>query len=233
MTDVNLYNSHTEDHDSIQLVRPDYRGALEYVIQQSQNFLQENPGSSLCDFCGGTGHISENITSTTNTVKRVEIIDINNNLLKIAQDRNVRADTFICTHADIRSTQILQKYNLVISAFAYHHIPDKDKDAYVKQVKRALLTGGQLLLAEIFFDDPNNIQNYYEYLLTSIPQEQQSAKLKSFLDETSRSTKFEFKVSKQYSDEQFKKHGFRLIQEKKIWPSNQSNEGTFVQIYTI
>jgi hypothetical protein len=78
--------------------------------------------------------------------------------------------------------------------------------------------------------------SYYEKLLDNIAVKDKSVWLQQFLQQTAKSTDFEFKVSKKFSDEQFEQMWFEKIEEIKIWPHDDElgkDIGTFIQVYQL
>ncbi len=139
----------------------------------------------------------------------------------------------ILKNKDILELEFKKNSDIIFSIFAYHHIEDKEKAKYISQIKKALKNGGVLIFGEIYFNDKAQEQKYYDELYKAIPAFKKSPELQKFINQTANSKKCEFKVSKKFTEDLFKKNGFKKIDEKKIWPQDSNDEGMFIQVYTL
>ncbi|PIN93552.1 hypothetical protein COU54_02635 [Candidatus Pacearchaeota archaeon CG10_big_fil_rev_8_21_14_0_10_31_24] len=233
MGDINVY-SEQDNYLNFQNLRPDYVNAIDKSIEFATNYISSSLKITLADFCCGTGNNTKLVAEKLRGIKKAILIDINEGFLKIAKDSKIETNQIEIVNTDILKARFDANCDLVLSIFAYHHVPDKDKSKYLSQVKKALKKGGILILTEIYFDNPQECLKYYRKLYESINKEKLIPGLKDFLEQTANSQDFEFKVSKKFADEQFLKEGFKKLAEKQIYPTDNSfgkGQGTFVQVY--
>jgi cyclopropane fatty-acyl-phospholipid synthase-like methyltransferase len=134
------------------------------------------------------------------------------------------------------NTKLRSEYDVVISMFAYHHVPDTSKAKYIEIAKSALKKGGLLFLGEIYSPDKVTTLAYYEHLLNSIEPSLRTPELEKFLRQTAESDEFEYKVSQDFAHEQLNESGFTLFDSFKVWPMDKrfnSDVGTFVEVWKL
>lgn len=232
MSDIDAYVQYKK-YMPFQHKRPDYNRAISLSLEFAKKKIK---GKDIVvgDFCCGTGVHTKKLADQLHGLQKAILIEINEGFLEIAKKSGIKAKEFVIHYGDVLKVKLEKECDLIFSIFAYHHLPDKNKMAYINQIKRGLKSGGILILTEIFFDNKKQCLDYYDRLYESIPPKSRIPGLKEFLKQTAESSDFEFKASKQFADNQFKEAGFRLIDEIKVWPKNDnSNLGTFVQVYTI
>jgi trans-aconitate methyltransferase len=229
MPDIDLYTESPELYDRLQRLRPDYVDAVDAASVLAEKYTASGELRVL-DMCCGTGATTLKF-SRLKPLAKVELVDMNPDFLRLAKSSGIRAHELTVVNEDIRQYRPSKEFDLVFSIFAYHHVPDSDKEAYIKTIESALSPGGVLLLAEIFLRDKAGERAYYRALLETIPENEHTKDLESFLEQTANSTDFEFKVPKTFTDTQFRERGFHLLEEQKIWPKTQDEEGTYVQVY--
>lgn len=235
MSDIDLYNNSPGSYDSLQHMRPDYVGAQKAFIDLAIRHLGDKQSISIADFCCGTGQDTKTLAGHVK-IDKATLIDINEDFLRIAKGKDIGVRDIKTVSSDILEADVPANNDLVISMFAYHHVPDNGKADYLKKAKEALRPGGLLLLGEIFMRSKANTLKYYEDLVASIPGSKDNPALVSFLRQTAQSDDFEFKVSKEYAYNQLKQAGFSLVESKKIWPlggSLPANDGTFVEVWKL
>jgi ubiquinone/menaquinone biosynthesis C-methylase UbiE len=235
MVDIEAYDEY-ENYMKFQKLRPDYVQAIDKSIELAKKYSAQFDKINLADFCSGTGSNSKIFSEQLNKVNKVTLIDINKGFLDIARKSGIKSSEISLHVQDILKVKLNKEYNLVFSIFAYHHIKDNEKQKYIKQVRRALQNKGILVLTEIFIKNKKETIEYYSRLFNQIPREKIIPGLKDFLDQTANSNDFEFKVSKEFADKQFKECGFKLLEEVRIYPKYNSFDkdgGTFVQVYQI
>lgn len=229
MPDIDLYTESPELYDQLQQLRPDYVEAVEASSTLAAQHTESNDVRVL-DICCGTGATTLKF-SQRHPLAKVELVDMNSDFLRMAESSGIVTQELTVINKDARQYQPHRQFDLVFSIFAYHHMPDVDKQLYIDTIANALVQDGLLLLAEIFFRDKTSERAYYHDLLETIPESEHTDELESFLEQTANSTDFEFKVPKAISDNQFVQRGFRLIEERKIWPKTPDEDGTYVQVY--
>ena len=234
MMDIDIY-SHQEDYENFQNCRPDYYYAILKAIELAKNYVPNGKDLVVGDFCCGTGSNMLKYSNSVGGIKRAILIDINKGFLDIAKRLGIKAKDLVIKNEDILDVNFTKECGLVFSIFAYHHIRNKYKEKYIKQIVSCMQENGILILAEIYFENKEECVKYYDELFKNIPEKKRVAGLKKFLDQTARSEDFEFKVSKDFADNQFQK-SFEKLEEIKIYPKNGSKEyskGTFVQVYRL
>jgi len=231
MPDIDLYTQSPDQYDLLQELRPDYIEAIEACLTLASQYSR-NGDIRLLDLCCGTGANSLKL-SKMHPLTKVELVDINGEFLNMAASSGIVTQELSIVKEDVRHYRPIKEYNLVLSIFAYHHLPDRDKGAYIDRIAGALRQDGIVLLAEIFFRDKASEKSYYEHLIQAIPNDKRSHELTKFLEQTANSDDFEFKVPKSFADIQFRQRNFRLIEERKIWPQTKDENGTYVQVYSL
>jgi trans-aconitate methyltransferase len=229
MPDIDLYTQSPELYDTLQEMRPDYVDAVDVSSTLAAKYTAGGD-VRLLDLCCGTGTATCRF-SQRHPLAEVELVDINPDFLRVAKSKGIVTQELTVIDKDVRRYQAHRDFNVVFSIFAYHHMPDPDKEAYIDTIVRSLLPNGLLFLAEIFFQDKASEKAYYRELLEAIPENEHWDELESFLEQTAQSTDFEFKVPKGVADDQFRRNGFHLVEERKIWPNTQDKDGAYVQVY--
>jgi len=234
MPDIQVYEEHPQDYIEYQNSRPDYSKAIQISLDLAERYLTKNHLAVIADFCGGTRSNSKKLAEKVGGLQKVTIVDTNSDFLKIAAAAGIDANQIETLNDDILKVSLPKIYDLVLAIFAYHHVPDSHKKLFVEKAKSALKPGGHLILAEMFFPDKKTVINYYESLIQNIPDEERLPGLEEFLMQTANSSNFEFKVSKDFCENQFLQEEFQKLEEVKIWPDDSrfdSDIGTFVQVY--
>lgn len=228
--DIKLYNEAPDKYDEVQYLRPDYSGAIERTIILSAEQLKLKKNISLVDFCGGTGSMINKLSEEISIEKAV-LIDINQEFLNIAKGSITKIKNFQTICSDIIDAKIEKNFDLVLSVFAYHHVPNEVKKLYLKKAYDCLHEGGVLILTEIYLANKDLAIKYYDKLYNEINVDNKL--LKQFLKETAESSDYEYKVAKDFADKQIAEVGFKEIHKEKIWPLDGSfseDVGTFIQI---
>ncbi|MEK6928224.1 MAG: class I SAM-dependent methyltransferase [Nanoarchaeota archaeon] len=235
MTDIDVYDKY-EDYMKFQNLRPDYTKSIQKTIELAKKYTSKFKEINIADFCCGTGINTQIFANQVNKVSNVALIDINKGFLDLAKKSKIKSKTSNFYNQDILKVKLDKEYNLVFSIFAYHHVKDEEKQKYITQIKNCLNKKGILILTEIYLKDKIQAKEYYSKLISEIPKEKTISGLKDFLTQTAESNDFEFKVSKNFADNQFESNGFRLLEEVKIYPLDNSFDedvGTFVQVYQL
>jgi SAM-dependent methyltransferase len=235
MTDIDLYTESANKYEELQEKRPDYSAARRafYDLAVAQ-FKNQGP-ISVTDFCSGTGNNTK-LLSEHLPIEKAAPIDINKEFLEIALHSGIKAKEVITIQSDILTAALAPEYDLVISMFAYHHVPDADKGKYVEAVKCELKPGGVLLLGEIYSPDKATTLSYYSHLYEAIPVGERSLELEKFLKQTAESDEFEYKVSRAFAYDQLRAAGFTLLSATKIWPTDKTfaeDVGTWVEVWKL
>jgi cyclopropane fatty-acyl-phospholipid synthase-like methyltransferase len=169
-------------------------------------------------------------------IKRATLIDINRQFLDIAAKSDIQAIEIVAVQSDILKVNLKAEHDLVISMFAYHHVPNQDKTKYIEVAKNALKVGGIILLGEIYSPNKETTLVYYEHLLEAIPPRVRTPELEKFFNQTAESDDFEYKVSREFAHNQLTAAGFKLLDSIKIWPTDNKftpDVGTFVEAWQL
>ena len=236
MSDIVLYEKEADQYDELQNKRPDYVSAIKTFVEVSSRYLAKKKDLIIADFCCGTGKNSLLLSKKVGPFKKVTLIDVNEVFLEIAKKSKINTKELVLIKSDILKADLISEYDGVISLFAYHHVPDNDKQTYIKQVQTSLKSGGLLFLGEIYLPDKKVTWEYYTRLIKAIPREDRSNTLDTFLNQTAESGDFEFKVSQYFAYSQLKNMGFTLLESKKIWPLENlfgNDVGMFFEIWKL
>lgn len=244
--DVSLYVESPEKYNDYQYRRPDYTRAIQTTLSSALRFLEATDPSKIvmADFCGGTGNNTKQLTEKLGKIQRAVIIDINQEFLRIAQESGIQTsqlDTLCQNILDLspQAAGLKGTCDLVLSTFAYHHIPDEYKELYVRQLSECLAPGGVAVITEIYLPTGQDLA-YYRALYDSIPAQLREEGLERFLTETALSSNFEFKVPKAFLNNQIAQTSLQIADEQKVWPKESDHildelfsdphVGTFVQV---
>ncbi len=231
MNDIDLYEQSADKYEELQEKRPDYVYAQKAFLDLVLIHLKGN--LVIADFCCGTGN-NTHLLSQKFPLQKATLIDINKQFLEIAAKSGINTIEIIPVQSDILKVNLKAEHDLVISMFAYHHVPDQDKQKYIEVAMSALKSGGILLLGEIYSPDKETTLAYYEHLLEAIPSDIRTMELQKFLRQTADSDDFEYKVSQKFAHNQLIAAGFKLLDSIKIWPTDKTfaqDVGTFVEAW--
>ena len=218
MTDIDLYEQSADKYEGLQEKRPDYVYARKAFLNLVTSHFTDKGPLVIADFCCGTGNNSL-LISQRFPIKKVTLIDINRQFLDIAIKSDIQASEIMPVQSDILNVDLKGEHDLVISIFAYHHVPDQDKQKYIEIAKDALKIGGILLLGEIYSPDRHTTLKYYDFLSSCIDSKLKTPELEKFLKQTAESDDFEYKVSQTFAHDQLVSAGFKLIGGvDRIWP---------------
>ena len=106
------------------------------------------PNMDVLDFGAGTGLITSQIAPFVKSVTAVDVSESMLDKLRAKVELNKKV-VVICQ--DITADPLGQKYDLVMSAMAMHHV--KDTDNMLKQFSQHLKEGGQIALADLDAED--------------------------------------------------------------------------------
>lgn len=122
----------------------------------------------------GTGTLSKAVKEGFPGAK-FTCVDISGRMLEITTDKlggDVR-----CIEADLYDFDFPQRYDLVVSSLALHHLEtDDDKLAFYKKIRSALNPGGVMVVIDVVLAEDDRVQQAYmdkwrEFLAQSIPEE--------------------------------------------------------------
>ncbi len=197
------------------------------------------PMVSVLDMCSGPGNFPNYLSLVSDKIKVIGI-DINPLFVETGNKRfNHYGWQFIET--DACSIDLKKKFDFVTASSAYHHIEDKSKIAFLRNIKRHLLTSGKVIICENFLprytfqkDRVKAIKTYYslldEYFRIGNATKESLKAIKE-VRELELSEIEEHKVDFQRFKQHTKKSGLELELDIPIWqPSSfkQSNAGSHV-----
>jgi len=147
MSSIDLYHKSTDSYDELQSKRPDYVSARKAFIDLATHFLKDKTNISVVDFCCGTGNNTELLAQRI-PVQKATLIDINKEFLALAQESELKKKVgeLVTIQSDILNAPVKAENDIVISMFAYHHVPDSQKANYIEVAKSALKKGGNTSL---------------------------------------------------------------------------------------
>jgi tRNA (cmo5U34)-methyltransferase len=105
------------------------------------------PNSKVLDMGAGTGLFSQYIYLHKNEFQ-FTLTDISLDMLAVAKQRFAGLDNFEFDTYDFTEGPITQKYDLIISALAIHHLEDEEKETLYQYAFDALNEGGIFINAD-------------------------------------------------------------------------------------
>ena len=114
---------------------------------------------TVIDLGCGTGAVSKAIAGRfPNAV--FTCVDLSNNMLQMAKAK--LGDQIDCIEADFNTFEFPQRYDLIVSSLALHHlVTDKDKLTFYKKIRAALKPGGQFTNIDIVLGSSEALQSVY------------------------------------------------------------------------
>ena len=123
----------------------------------------------------GTGTLSKAVKDGFPGAK-FTCVDISGRMLEIAADK-LGADVR-CIEADFYDFDFPQKYDLVVSSLALHHLEtDEDKLAFYRKIRSALNPGGVLAVIDVVLGSDDGLQQAYmskwrEFIAQNVSEEE-------------------------------------------------------------
>ena len=235
MGDVGLYNEEgeTEKYDDYVSKWNYVMGAYDAEVAFAEKYLSKGYVCSVVDLCCGPGKVVKRISEKLKGVKEIYFIDISRKFLEIAKNQSVKSKEIYTILGDVIDVPLpSEKADCVISSFAYHHVKDEDKAKYIQQAKKMLKVGGIIIIAENYLTDTSDFYKFVEDDTVSVHGSDPG--MIKFMRDIAKSSDTEFKVPKKFAMKQFIEAGFKLIEDRKIWPTDNrlsKDEGTFVQVW--
>ena len=117
---------------------------------------------SVMDFGAGTGLLC---TQVAPKVKRVVAVDISDAMLQKLAQKTEQTDNVVSVCQDILSQPLNERFDLIISAMALHHV--QDTDALLKRLFEHLAPNGSVALADLDHEDghfhPLDVEGVYHH----------------------------------------------------------------------
>ena len=135
-------------------IREGYSALLRWVVDQAS----AGGSSSVLELGTGTG----NLAILLENFDRMVCVDISANMLGIARaklaDRPnveyVQADLLQCFEA------LEERFDVVISAYAIHHLTEEERHVLFRSVERSLEPGGRAVFGDLMFADDEERRDY-------------------------------------------------------------------------
>jgi tRNA (cmo5U34)-methyltransferase len=114
---------------------------------------------SMIDLGCGTGTISQSVKSRFPNIQ-ITCVDIAEKMLEIAKDKI--GGNLICIQADFNKFDFPEKYDLILSSLALHHLEnDNDKLAFYKKIYSALNQSGVFINIDVVLGSDGALQDVY------------------------------------------------------------------------
>ena len=162
-----------EFDEIIQKLIPHYNEMIDALVSVI-NFPKESK-FSMMDLGCGTGTISKAVRNKFPHAK-VTCVDIAGKMLEIAKDK-IGGDVK-CIQADFNSFVFTERYDLIVSSLALHHLEsDDDKLRFYKKIHSALNSGGLFVNIDVVLASDEDLQKVYmekwlEYMARNVSEEE-------------------------------------------------------------
>ncbi|EHQ25865.1 class I SAM-dependent methyltransferase [Mucilaginibacter paludis] len=141
--------------DQFNRVSKNYDAQRRYLIPCFDDFYQsclplvaERAAiKNVLDIGAGTGIFSQTIYQQRPDL-HFTLMDISGDMLKVARERFAGLPNFKFIEMDFSANPIAEKYDLIISALAIHHLEDEHKAVLYNRVYQALKPGGLFINAD-------------------------------------------------------------------------------------
>lgn len=224
------YLKEADFYDEIMSEFPFVEEMMEEIIVEIRNIKKSN---LILDFGMGTGTIMKKMSEMDN----LKIIGIDQNKYLLQKAREKLKDVKNC---GVIQGNILEYKNdspadIIIATETYHHIQDKDKITFLKNIYDNLKYDGLLIIGDEFIGKYENdegkkesIKNYYALCFDYINKIGVSGNTSQALEEAynlSLKGVEELKVSFEIFQEQLLQSGFALEKVSQIWPRKEVDFG--------
>ncbi|MBP6855581.1 MAG: class I SAM-dependent methyltransferase [Candidatus Pacebacteria bacterium] len=212
-------------------------GGLRHKIGYLEN--QKLKTIEILDVCSGLGNFVNHLSFIYPKIKAT-CIDINKVFLKYDKTK-FKNWKFI--EADAATFSLNRKFDFITASSAYHHIKNKDKLAFLKNLKNHLKKGGVIIVCENFLPDYKTekergaaVRLYYKELKDFYKKGNSTKDSFNTIVEVEHLEvvgKEEYKVSFKFFSEQIKKAGLVVYIDIPIWQPKgfiKDNAGSHVII---
>ncbi|MBI5679871.1 MAG: class I SAM-dependent methyltransferase [Methanobacterium sp.] len=115
----------------------------------------------VLDLGCGTGTITKNLKEKFPNA-RVKCLDLARNMIEMAKIKLQEYDNINYVIGDFYRLDISEKYDVIVSSLALHHlVTDEDKKDFYKKIYAALNPGGIFLNADVVLGSNDNLQILY------------------------------------------------------------------------
>jgi len=209
---VNSYNKNSHNYDETYFFLNDYKGEAEFIkkLLDSRNINLSK--SKLLDLGCGTG----NLFSFLPALQKVGI-DISNNMIKIAKEKNIPKSKFIVR--DILDFETKEKFDIIyISTFLVQTFKTfNELENFLFKIKNNLSENGVILFSWI--DEKRYSEKYREETFEFKLKNGWNCHGKSFLENKRRYVEFEFIKSRKTK---IKSHArYLILSEKNLQKINK------------
>ena len=157
----------------IQKLIPNYNEMIDALVSVIP--FSNDSGFSVIDLGCGTGTLTKAVKNSFPKIA-VTCVDIAEKMLEIAKEKiggNVR-----CIQKDFNAFDFDEKYDLIISSLALHHMEsDSDKSGFYKKIYSALNTGGMFINIDIVLGSNEKLQRVYlrewlKFMKSNVPEKE-------------------------------------------------------------
>jgi tRNA (cmo5U34)-methyltransferase len=170
----NHFEAEAEEFDVIiKKLIPNYSEMVDILVSVIP-FSKER-GFSMIDLGCGTGTISKSVSDNFPNAK-ITCVDIAERMLKISKEKLCGDVIFI--RADFNDFEFSDKYDLVVSSLALHHLEnDADKSNFYKKIYSAMNVGGVFINIDAVLGSDDFLQGFYmekwkEFMSKSVSAEE-------------------------------------------------------------
>ncbi|MCL1971968.1 MAG: class I SAM-dependent methyltransferase [Endomicrobia bacterium] len=151
------FEEEAKEFDSIiQKLIPHYNDMIEALVSVIP--FAKDSSFSIIDLGCGTGTIAKEIKSNFKNAD-ITCVDISPNMLEIAK---TKAGSGKYIQADFNSFAFPEKYDLIVSSLALHHLEnDNAKLEFYKKIYEALTPDGVFINIDVVLGEDDIIQNAY------------------------------------------------------------------------
>jgi tRNA (cmo5U34)-methyltransferase len=141
----------------IQKLIPGYNEMIDALVSII-SFSKED-SFSLIDLGCGTGTVAKSVKNKFPNVS-VTCVDIAEKMLRIAEEK-IGGDVR-CIQADLNFFEFTEKYDLIVSSLALHHLErDEDKLSFYRKIHSALSSGGLFINIDVVLGSSEKLQEVY------------------------------------------------------------------------
>lgn len=153
------FNENAEDYDKIRRqIIPCFDDLYE-ITQYLASSKKETP--KILDLGAGTGLLTKYLKNKYRKAQ-FTLIDISEEMLKIARNRFRGQENFKYVVADYREYDFSDSFDIIVSSLSIHHLEDRDKKKLYKKVYDTLNKDGVFLNADQVIGSTADIDKSYQ-----------------------------------------------------------------------
>ena len=126
------------------------------VLNTIYNRIRSKNGKMILDIGFGTGVLTQKLYEDG---REIYGIDFSEEMIKLAKPKMPEA--FLIKHdftKGLPSNLKEKKFDFIISTYAIHHLTDKEKVDFIKELKVHLTEGGEILLGDVAFETRRELE---------------------------------------------------------------------------